>query len=565
MKGFRALALGACVVSASVLVGVGAAAAQGGADTVRIPFPRDDGSLTPYTFRLGYPLMSLVYDTLALRDANGAPRPWLARSIRRKGQTVTVRLRRGVRWHDGRPLTAADVVFTFDRFAEREHPRFTPQLRDVADVQAPDTHTVVISLRRPSLGFRDQPLADMPILPAHLWRNLPPARLAPSGLPVGSGPFRLVEYRRGVRYRFRANRSYFRGRPSVDQIQVPIIRRAERTFDALRARRVDAIPVTLPDESAAGLSGLGVRVEIGTSYLGTALMLNVREPPFDRPGVRRAVASAIDPIRIARVIGSPTGGNTLPALNGYVHPASRWATNRRLHRFEPERARRTLAPLAQRPFRILVSRDDPVRVEVGRQVALALQRVGVRTRIQRVSARELERAVGQDGARPTFGAAIWSTQPLASYDPSFLRAVFGSSETARLNYSGYRSGEFERLAARVDSAPTIGSRRRAVAAELQLLARDVPVVPLVFTPGTFAYRSAAYDGWLYVEGSGIFEKRSFVGRGASAASAAAPIGDPVDRSDGDDFPLVPVLLGAAGLAALIAGGWLLAGPRSTRR
>ena len=565
MGAIRRLTVTAVVILAAASAASPVAHAQAVREKVRIPFPRDDGSLTPYTFRLGYQLMSLVYDTLALRDAGGVPRPWLARSIRRQGQTVTIRLRRGVRWHDGRPLTAADVVFTFDHIAERRHPRFTPQVRDVADVQATGTYTVVIALRRPSLGFRDQPLADMPILPAHLWRDLPPDRLAPPGPPIGSGPYRLVGYRRGVGYRFRANRDYFRARPSVAGIDVPIIRRASRTFDAFRARRVDAIPVSLPDESAAGLEGLGVRVAVGTSYLGTVLMMNARQPPFDRPVVRRAIAAALDLVRIARVVGSPTGGNTLPAQNGYLHPASRWAPNRRFHRFDPQGARRRLAEEALPPFRILVPRDDPVRVEVGRQVALALERVGVRAGIRRISARELERAVGQDGARPTFGAAIWSAQPLASYDPSFLRAVFGSSETARLNYSGYRSGQFERLADRVDSAPTIGSRRRAVAAELRLLARDMPVVPLVFTPGSFAYRSAAYDGWLYVAGSGIFEKRSFIRRGGSTASAAAPIGDPVDRAPGDDFPLLPVLLGAGGLLALIAAAWFVTGARGTRR
>ena len=563
MKTLGRLASTIAVVSAASMAPA-PAAAQTRQDTVRIPFPRDDGSLTPYTFRLGYPLMSLVYDTLALRDARGFPRPWLARSIRREGRTVTVRLRGGVRWHDGRPLTAADVVFTFDHVADRKHPRFTPQVRDVASVQAVGSHTVVIALRRPSLGFRDQPLADLPILPAHLWRNLPPDRLAPDGPPVGSGPYRLVEYRKGVGYRFKENRGYFRGRPAVGEIEVPIIRKASRTFDALRARRVDAIPVSLPDESPGGLEALGVRVATGSSYLGTVLMMNARQAPFNRPVVRRAIAEALDLVRIARVVGSPTGGDTFPADHGYIHPASRWATEQTLHRFDPRRSRLMLAEQALPPLPILVPRDDPVRVEVGRQVALALQRVGLRAEVRNISARQLERAVGQDGARPTFGAAIWSAQPLASYDPSFLRAVFGSSETARLNYSGYRSREFERLADRVDSAPTLASRRRAVNSELRLLARDAPVVPLVFTPGAFAYRSAAYDRWLYVQGSGIFEKRSFVGRRRTPAAPAA-IGDPIDRSAGSNDPLLPWLLGAAGLLALGVAWRIVAGARSSRR
>lgn len=562
------------VLAGALLVGPSLALAQDHTGTVRIPFPRDDGSLTPYTFRLGYPLVSLVYDTLMLRDAAGTPRPWLARSVRRNGLQIAIDLRRGARWHDGRPVTAADVVFTFNHVATRPHPRFTPEVRDVERVEATGSHSLVVTLRRPSLGFLDQPLADMPILPAHLWRGLPRNQLAPQGDPVGSGPYRLVEHRPGERYRFEANRGYFRGRPAVDRIDVPIIRRADRTFEALRARQVDAIPVSLPGGSTSGLGGLGIRLAEGTSYLGVVLMLNVRGAPFDRPAVRRAFAQALDIDRISSSVGgAPPRGATLPALNGYLHPASPWAPRRTLHRYDPRAARVTIAEQALPPFPLLVPRGDPIREGIGRQVETALQSVGVPTQIVEVSQRQLERAVGQDGARPTFAAAIWSAQPLASYDPSFLRAVFGQG--ARLNYSGYRSRAFERLADRVAAAPTRAGRRRAVARELRLLARDLPVIPLAFPPGSFAFRPAAYAGWTYVEGSGILEKRSFVTARAAATGGAgagergggpanAPIGDPIDRAAGDGGSLLPWLLGAGGLLLLLVS-WRVVGRTRTGR
>lgn len=575
MRIIRRLATIALLLAAALLSSPPPAPAQERADTVRIPFPRDDGSLTPYTFRLGYPLVSLVYDTLMLRDASGTPRPWLARSVSRDGLQITIELRRDARWQDGRPVTAADVVFTFDHVAERPHPRFSPQVRDVERVEASGSHTVVVTLRRPSLGFLDQPLADLPILPAHLWSDLPPDQPAPRGLPIGSGPYRLVEHRKGERYRFVANRRYFRGRPAVDEIEVPIIRRADATFEALRRREVDAIPVSLPGGSTAGLGGLGVDLAQGTSYLGVVLMLNVRGAPFDRPEVRRAFAQALDLTRIARSVGGAApNGATLPADRGYVHPTTRWAARQPLHRYDPAAARVTIAEQALPPFPILVPRDDPIRLRIGRQVANALQAVGVTTQVVELSQRRLEVAVGQDGAQPTFAAAIWSAQPLASYDPSFLRAVFGDPDTNPLNYSGYRSAEFDRLADAVAAAPTTSARRRAVAAELRLLARDLPVIPIAFPPGSFAFRPAAYEGWAFVEGSGIFEKRSFVTRGAAGAAAAGagagvpdapPIGDPIDRSAGDGGSTLPWLLGAGGLLLLTAAAGVVLGTRPRRR
>ena len=187
----------------ALLVAISAAPATAGptvAERVRLPFPAYDGTLTPYTFELGYPLVTLVYDTLLWRDAAGVPKPWLARSVTRSddGLRLTVQLRDGVRWHDGRPLTAADVAFTLRYVASHYQPRFTPQLADVRRVRATGRLTAQIELRRPSLGFDDQPLADLPILPRHLWRGLGPGRVAPRGLPVGSGPYRLASSRAGA-------------------------------------------------------------------------------------------------------------------------------------------------------------------------------------------------------------------------------------------------------------------------------------------------------------------------------------------------------------------------------
>ena len=178
---------------------------------VRIPFPEEDGTLTPYTFEVGYQLMSLLYDTVMWRDAEGVPRPWLAESVTRSGdgRTVTIRLRDGIRWQDGQPLTASDVGFTFD---VRPTPTpVHPQLDDIELVEVVDERTVVITLRRPALGFFDQPLSDLPILPRHLG-GFAAGPLAHPWAPVGSGPYELVDRRPGESYVFRANPDYFRGR-----------------------------------------------------------------------------------------------------------------------------------------------------------------------------------------------------------------------------------------------------------------------------------------------------------------------------------------------------------------
>ena len=539
-----------------------AEAQRGQVPLVKVPFPRYDGSLTPFTFKLGYPLVTLVYDTLMWRDARGVPRPWLARSVKRSadGRQLTVRLARGVRWHDGRPLTAADVAFTFGFVRARGHPRFGPQLRDLegVDVVAPDT--VVFRLRRPSIGFLDQPLADVPILPQHLWQGLPADRPAPAGLAVGSGPYRLVANRRRRGYAFQANNAYFRGRPAVRRIEVPIIRDANRTFRALERGDADMLPVSLPEDALRQLEGPGIEFARGRSYLGTVLMFNLRRPPFNRAEVRQAVARALDLPRIAGTFaGLGEEKSAVPAERGYLHPDSRWASRRDLHRFDEDDAREVLGRLGLPPFRILAPDNDPVRREAGRQVVNALRRAGAQVTLEETPPKALARAIGQDSKASGFEAAIGSSPPLASYDPDFLHAVFGSG--TRLNYSGYSSGRFEQLAERVAASTDVSSRRAAVAEELRLLARDLPVVPLFFYDGIFAYRRAVHDGWVYVKGSGILDKRSFLRRGPAAA-AGRSVGLPAPEDSGS-FPLG--VFGALSLGLVAVAIVVVAGAAVRRR
>ncbi|HET9443090.1 MAG TPA: ABC transporter substrate-binding protein [Acidimicrobiales bacterium] len=471
---------------------------------VRVPFPHDDGAPTPYTFGLGYSLVTLVYDTLLWRDDDGVPQPWLAESVETApdGRLVTIRLDRRARWHDGNAVTAADVAFTFSFVASRPHARFTPQLRAVERVEATDPGTVVVTLRHPSPGFLHQPLADLPILPAHLWRDLAREAAAPAGLPVGSGPYRLVEHR-SEGYRFEAVGDYFRGPPAVGAIDVPVIRSFAETMRALERREVDMVPVSLPESSLEELDDPTIRVRQGPSYAGTVLLLNLRRSPFDQAEVRRAVAGALDVVGINRAVGSAT-----PATRGYLHPASKWAPP------GPPAPTPAAAPelLRQLPaVELLVTDADPGHLEAARQVVRALRRAGAEAEVRAVGADQLAAAVTGGGAgEPSFSAAIWTAPALSSYDPDFLTALFGSdADRGLLNHGGYRSEAFDAAAERVAAATDEAARQREVAEQLRILAEEVPAVPLLFPTGAFAYRPGVYDGWRFVKGTGLLDKRSF--------------------------------------------------------
>lgn len=535
-------------------------------DELRIPFPQDDGSLTPYTFELGYSLMTLVYDTLMWRDADGEPQPWLAEDVATSddGRRVTVRLAGDARWHDGEPVTARDVAFTFEYIADRFHPRFTGQLEAIDRVEIADEHTVVFHLAHPAPGFRDLPLADVPILPAHRWEDLAAHQQAPDGAPVGSGPYELTSYEPEEGYEFAADPDYFRGEPAIATLDVPIIDEADATMRALESGEADLLPLPLPEGLQRRLAGLGIDFLSGTSYLGTELRFNTHTAPFDDVEARRAVADAVDLDRMARAIG----GDTLPADRGYLHPDSPWAASEVVHTADVDAATERLAALDLPAVEVVAPDNDPVKVEAGRQVAVALRRAGLDAQLDTRDRDAHAAALGLDGSQPTFQLGIASGFPLVSHDPDFLAQVFGAQPgPGPLNHADYASDAFDAAAADIARTPDPEQRQAAVDRALEVLADDVPVLPLVFPDGAFAYRSRVYNDWVFVHGSGPLDKRSFLAGADNAADdggnapdtpAPTPPADPAPLDLDRELPL-PLLAAAGGslvaVSLAIVGLW----------
>jgi peptide/nickel transport system substrate-binding protein len=539
-----------------VLRPAGAQAPAPAATTVRIPFPRDDGSLTPYSFQLGYPLMTLVYDTLLWRDVNGTPQPWLARAIETSpdGTRFTLRLHPGLRWHDGAPLTAEDVRFTFRHVASHPSPRFSAGVAEVAGVTAPDPTTVVITTRRPAPGFPDQTLADLPILPAHLWQSLPAGQDSPPGLPVGSGPYRLVERLEGGGYRFEANPGYFKWAPTVGQIEVPIINDLGSMLSSFRRSAIDLIPLRLPPQEARAVDTITTNVARGPSYWGVQLVFNTRRPPFDDPAVRQAVAKSINLPALADRIG-----DAVPAEQGMLHPDSPWAPKQALKLTDEAGARATLARFTQQRVEVLSADNDPVHVEAAEETARALTGAGLTATAVTRPVAEVNKALATEGGTPDFSLAVTTIAPTSSYDPDYLNRIYGS---ATATTSGYSSQAFDRVAQRVATTVDPAVRRAAVTEELRLLATDVPALPLLFPNGAFAYRPSAHDGWQFVRGIGILDKQSFLGGPAggaqpttttpTTASTSATSPPPTTTGGGGRLPfgIVPLALVAAAVVLI---------------
>src|SRR3989449_1593597 len=226
-------------------------------------------------------------------------------------------LRKDVRWHDGKPFTSRDVKFTFDML--REAPEAQAKLRinprkdwyaNIEAVEAADPHTVVFRLKRPQPSLLLMLASGYtPIYAAHV----PPASYR-TGC-VGTGPFKLKEWRKGEFVEYVKNPDYFvKGRPYLDGLRYLIIGERGTATAALQAGRVDtAFPGQTPKPIAERLKKAVpqlVMTPVNTSVIDH-LVVTTKKPPFDNAKVRLALSRAID--RRALIDAVYQGGAVLGA------------------------------------------------------------------------------------------------------------------------------------------------------------------------------------------------------------------------------------------------------------
>src|SRR6266545_1323935 len=165
---------------------------------------------------------SKIYDGLLEYDFGLKPIPGLAESwkVSPDGKTITFTLHKGVKFHDGKPFTSADVKFSILEVLKKHHPRGPGTFRELTDIDTPGAHTVVFKLSGPA-PYLLMALSgyESPMLPKHLFEGTDLKASKYANAPVGTGPFKFVEWQRGQFMRLDRNPDYWRtGRPYLDRI-----------------------------------------------------------------------------------------------------------------------------------------------------------------------------------------------------------------------------------------------------------------------------------------------------------------------------------------------------------
>ncbi|MFG3697704.1 ABC transporter substrate-binding protein [Micromonospora sp. NPDC047620] len=489
-----AMAVGAVLAGAGCSSPTSTSTGPGAADTLVVATAGEPEALNP-VLNYGVDGGSLIFDGLVERDARNQLVPALARELpamSADGRTVTVKLRDGVLFHDGSPLTAQDVVFTYQAVLD---PKVDSTLRSdldmLASVTAPDPSTVVFSLKYAYAPF-PQRLA-LGIVPAKALAGQDVNKAEFNRRPVGTGPYRVTSWTPGDRLVLAANEKYWGGKPANSGVVVAFVPDDNVRAQRMRAGEFDA--AELAPKLAAGFDGLaGHRVERVPTADYRGVVLPMGNPVTGDPAVRRALNAATD--RAAMVTGL-LGGAGEPAF-GPVPPSSEFAEPSIVGKpaADPAAATAALDAAGWKPgpdgirakdgrraaFALMYPATDSLRKELALAVTADAKKVGIEITPEGLTWDAITPRMKHDAVVMGFGTP---------YDPDFLSYKLFRSDFAGqgfFNPGSYRSAVVDKALQDARDNADPATRKAAYATFQKQLATDLPWVFLTYLKHTYVVK-----------------------------------------------------------------------------
>lgn len=396
-----------------------------------------------------------IYETLTKINPDGSVSPLLAESweVSPDLKTYTFRLRKGVTFHNSAPLNAAAVKFSFDRAGSDKSTNKDKGLFAKLSTRVVDEHTVVVVNQDidPDLLFMLGQATAIIVEPQSAATN--------ATKPVGTGPYRLADWRRGASITLTA----WTGARQAAQVK---IQRATFRFipdpaaqvAALLAGDVDAFPRVTPRSVAQFKADPRFQVIVSGSRAKTILAMNNARKPLNDVRVRRAIAATIDRKDIIQVaadgLGVPIGSHYVPGAFGYVDTTG-------INPHDVDKARRLLAEAGVKtPLHLNMTLPPaPYARQGGELIAAQLAKVGIIAKLHNV-----EWAQWLSG---TYGNKNYDLTLISHVEPFDL-----GNFAKRGYYWGYHSEAFDQLYERIKNTARPADRARLLGDAQRLLAED---------------------------------------------------------------------------------------------
>ena len=433
-----------------------------------------------------------IYESLLTFDFDFTPRPGLAESwdVSEDGLTYTFNLVKNAKWHDGKPFTADDVVFTTKEFLMEVHPRARGIFANCETIEALDEHTVRFVLKKPFapflMGFE---MSTAPMIPAHLYRGTDFRTNPNNNNPVGTGPFKLAEWNRGTYIRLEKNPDYHgEGEPPLDEITFQILPDAGSRAVAIEQGQVQQaqfFDVEMFDvQRLADLPNVDLTTKGYEFYAPVArIEFNTRVAPFNDKRFRQAVCHALDKQMMTDTIFFGLGK---PATGPISERTRFHDSDVKLYDYDLEKAKALLDEMGLTPDANGVrTRVSFLRLPWGETwarfaevVKQSLAQIGVEVEIE-----------AADPASWTSRYANWEFQMTSNYPYQFGDPALGVSRffvssnirkgVAYSNCTGYSNPRVDELFEQGASATSDEDRQKAYSEVQKILTEDVPMAWLV--------------------------------------------------------------------------------------
>ena len=471
-------------VAVIALLGALALGAPSSAQVIRLGTDVDAGTLDPRIMRdtTAYRAVNLLYGGLLQLDADLKPKPDLAERWDNPEPTVWVfHLRDGVTFHDGSPLEAEDVVFTYETILDPElKARFRSLYTPIESIEAVDPLTVRITLKEPYAPLLSY--LDMGIVPKDYVEGGGDLSTAP----VGSGPMKLASWERGTRIALEANPDHWSGPPAVERLEFVIVADNTARAQAFEAGDLDIIQPPLSPQDIGRLLESGdyngtVRGGLGITYLN----INVSDPLLSDAGLRRALMMLVDQDTIVNAIYEGVD----QVATSILLPSS-WAYDASITQpgFDPEAAKGAFeaagwtdsdgdgtldkdgAPLS---LTLSTHSEDPNRIQALEYIQAVMLENGVDASISIADWPAF--SAGVRGGEHQIALLGW----LNIVDPD--RLMYGQLHSGgSLNWGGYANAEVDTLLDAGRASVALDDRIAAYQAAARILADELPYYVIAY-------------------------------------------------------------------------------------
>ena len=473
-------------------------------------------SLNPFIGQqnVAYDLYRLNYDYLVNYDQNTlAPVPGLATSWTHSadGKTWTFKIRPGIKWQDGVPLTASDVAFTFNYVIKNQMTAYTNYTQFIKDAVALDPTTVRFDCTRSKAGILQM---WVPILPQHIWSKISPADAAnkfqnPAPV-VGSGAFQVVQWVKDQYVRLEANKSYWGGAPKIDEILFRIYTNQETEAADLRSGSIQYADVAPAQyQSFVDKGTWTAHKSTDDSFENMGINCYTLGPSQGNPVLkdwhfRNALNWAIDRREIANIAYN---GAAIPATS--FLPSGYWKAPLDYHwqppaseayTYDPVKAGQLLDAAGYKEvngvrldhngkpikLRLWAVTEKNQYIVASKLIAGYLQKIGLHVTLQ-----TMDNGAIDDKLYNTVGNTF---KP--DFDPGFLLSIFLTSQINGWSDSAFSDPQYDRLYA-AQAAELDPQKRKAIIWQMeQIIYQQSPYVLLVYPQTLQVYDTQHWQGWV---------------------------------------------------------------------